>query len=470
LTIIRCVFTNNTGYAAAIENYGGPTNCEFCGTLILIDSDVVSNTAPSGNIIGAIVNQSTGTGNGIVNAKMTIRDSRIIGNSAGGFGAILNFDGSLVMSNTVVVGNSATDDIDGALGNRISGILTNKSAGAMELTSCLFSNNYARRGAGAIYNAGNPSKILNCVFVNNANSGGDGGAVYSGSGSLLVSNCSFVANRAIGHGAGIANGGQLDIFNSTFSGNLCDLSGSAIMNAGVATLTSSTVSSNYAISGPSGGIRSDGVLFVTNCTITLNGGAIVGYGIALFRNSIIAGNGTDIGGYFVSGGFNLIGNGDGSGLTNGVNNDQVGTAAVPLDPKLGPLQDNGGSTWTHALRFDSPAIDAGHSSGLTTDQRGFPRPIDDPATPNASGGDGSDIGAYEADPHLRLTAIARSGNDILLNFPTVFGRSYQIDGKNNLSGSWTMVTNNIPGSGGIMQAVETGGANQPRRFYRAAQQ
>jgi hypothetical protein len=33
-----------------------------------------------------------------------------------------------------------------------------------------------------------------------------------------------------------------------------------------------------------------------------------------------------------------------------------------------------------------------------------------------------------------------------------------------------MVTNNIPGSGGIMQAVEVGGADQPRRFYRAVQQ
>ena len=59
------------------------------------------------------------------------------------------------------------------------------------------------------------------------------------------------------------------------------------------------------------------------------------------------------------------------------------------------------------LRFDSPAIDAGHSGGLTTDQRGLPRPIDDPNTPNAEGGDGSDIGAYEGDPNLRITGIGR---------------------------------------------------------------
>lgn len=120
------------------------------------------------------------------------------------------------------------------------------------------------------------------------------------------------------------------------------------------------------------------------------------------------------------------------------------------------------------LRFDSP--DAGHSGSLTTDQRGLPRPIDDPNLANAADGDGSDIGANEADPNLRLTAIARQGNDILLNFTAVFGRNYEIDSENNLDGSWTVVTNNIPGSGGVMPAVDAGGASQPQRFYRAAQQ
>jgi len=44
---------------------------------------------------------------------------------------------------------------------------------------------------------------------------------------------------------------------------------------------------------------------------------------------------------------------------------------------LGPLADNGGATWTHALLLDSPAIDAVSvvSCTLSTDQRGAPRPI-----------------------------------------------------------------------------------------------
>jgi len=60
---------------------------------------------------------------------------------------------------------------------------------------------------------------------------------------------------------------------------------------------------------------------------------------------------------------------------------------------LGPLQDNGGPTWTHALLPGSPAIDQGSSTGLPFDQRGVNRPYDVLTVPNAA--DGSDIGAYE---------------------------------------------------------------------------
>ena len=64
-----------------------------------------------------------------------------------------------------------------------------------------------------------------------------------------------------------------------------------------------------------------------------------------------------------------------------------------------------------ALRAGSPAIDKG--KGYTgSDQRGFPRVIDDPAVPNASGGDGTDIGAFEVDPKLRIVDLRRVGSDV----------------------------------------------------------
>jgi hypothetical protein len=85
---------------------------------------------------------------------------------------------------------------------------------------------------------------------------------------------------------------------------------------------------------------------------------------------------------------------------------------------LGPLQDNGGPTRTHALLSGSFAIDKGHSSGSSADQRNFIRLVDNPATSNAVGGDGGDIGAFEfgaAAPSLKILSFTRIGNgDVVL--------------------------------------------------------
>ena len=60
------------------------------------------------------------------------------------------------------------------------------------------------------------------------------------------------------------------------------------------------------------------------------------------------------------------------------------------DPLLGPLQNNGGTTLTHAIGAGSPAINTGSSADVGPwDQRGegFPR--------RSCGGSVADIGAYE---------------------------------------------------------------------------
>jgi len=82
--------------------------------------------------------------------------------------------------------------------------------------------------------------------------------------------------------------------------------------------------------------------------------------------------------------------------------DQVGTNTEPVYPLLGPLQNNGGPTDTHALLFGSPAIDAVVDCLCTTvggdpvtmDQRGAWRPADG----DDDGTSHCDIGAYEKQP------------------------------------------------------------------------
>jgi hypothetical protein len=89
---------------------------------------------------------------------------------------------------------------------------------------------------------------------------------------------------------------------------------------------------------------------------------------------------------------------------------------LDIDPLLGPLQNNGGPTDTQALLAGSPAIDAGTSGGLNSDQRGIPRPIDIPSLPNAA--DGTDIGAYEFnDTGLPVASYAVIKAPVLLSNP-----------------------------------------------------
>jgi hypothetical protein len=56
----------------------------------------------------------------------------------------------------------------------------------------------------------------------------------------------------------------------------------------------------------------------------------------------------------------------------------------------------------------SPAIDQGYSFGLSTDQRGYQRPFDDPYVSNAS--DGSDIGAFELNLVLPTSVVSRKNH------------------------------------------------------------
>jgi len=130
-----------------------------------------------------------------------------------------------------------------------------------------------------------------------------------------------------------------------------------------------------------------------------SGGGIFGdSGTIDVSNTIVADNTStgispDAHGNFNSLGNNLVGDvGAASGFTDGTNGDIAGSAAALADPKIGVLQSNGGTTKTHALAPDSPAVDrGGAATALATDQRGVSRPQDGDhdTTPTA------DIGAVE---------------------------------------------------------------------------
>lgn len=68
---------------------------------------------------------------------------------------------------------------------------------------------------------------------------------------------------------------------------------------------------------------------------------------------------------------------------------------------------------------------------------------------------------------LRITALQPSGNNLLVTFPSVSGKTYRVERSDSL-GAWTPVQNNIAGTGNPVTIQDAGGAEQSRRFYRIA--
>jgi CSLREA domain-containing protein len=234
--------------------------------------------------------------------------------------------------------------------------------------------------------------ISNLTINDCVEAGNNGGGILN-NGTLTLNGVLVEGNSAV-NGGGIASitNNSLTLINTTISGNSSTGNGGGLYNdTGSATLTNVTIAYNTADS-DNVGSESGGGLFVASGVVTLH-------------NTIVADNlkglGTadDIGGLVNStSSYNLIGTGSG-GLTNGGNNNQVGTASALLKP----LQENGGPTRTHALTYKSPAVDtgddcvitgcSGNSPMVAVDQRGLSRTP--PPDGDANGTSAVDIGAYE---------------------------------------------------------------------------
>lgn len=288
------------------------------------------------------------------------------------------------MAETTLDGNGAVTS------QRVMSIAANVRVDISDLT---IQNGHAPandNGGGGIRNRG-ALTLTQVALVNNAVSGtesGDiGGAISPGGrgdGALVLRNCVIRGNTAQ-RGGGVFFNSSLHISNTLFYSNTA-FAGGGLTNYGDATLVNATFSANYAVNNGAG-LSNSGAVTLTNCTFVDNTG---GYGIssavtATMVNTLLADNLPDNCRQAVTSSGHNLDDGDSCGLS--ATGDITDTPAL-----LGPLQDNGGSSWTHALLSSSPAIDAGSQVACpVVDQRGWNRPFD-------GDGDGTavcDIGAYE---------------------------------------------------------------------------
>ena len=295
---------------------------------------------------------TNGAGGGIYNdhAALTLNDCTITGNSSS-FGAIHN-DGTtnighatLQINNSLITSNSG----DG---------IYNDAIQAGTATLVIIDSTLSNNGSEATNN-----HAWSCLFCGNGTTSvqitnssiiGNGGAIYSDTGRQ---NC------------GSACPVTISITNSTISGN-----GGGVHNStqSDAVVSNSTISDNgFGIYNDSGAIAAS----VYNTTMNNNGVEIQNFNapvIVTISNTIfnVSSGGhsilNDNVGTVTSYGYNVSSD-DGGGYLNATG-DQIN-----INPLLGPLQNNGGLTFTHALLRGSPAINAGDPNFVGPpdyDQRG----------------------------------------------------------------------------------------------------
>jgi len=307
------------------------------------DGDTIDATGISGVI-------TLSTGELLVNTSVTINGAGADLLAVDGNGASVVFQ--IGATKTVTISGLTIRNGQGSFGGGIS----NAASGTLTVTNSTLSGNTAAFGGGA-FNAGTITIVNSTV---SGNTGGEGAGIYNAGGTVLtITNSTFSGNTARQTGGASFNLGTLQIAHSTFSDN-----SAAFQGGGVANLDTLVIGNTVLNTGDSG------------VNIYSNGGTVTSLGYNVSNDD--------------GGGF-LIGPGD-----------QINT-----DPLLGPLQNNGGLTLTHALLAGSPAIDTGDPNFTPPpffDQRGsgFDRVVNGRV----------DVGSFEVQTETLLIHLHASGRKV----------------------------------------------------------
>jgi len=385
-----------TPASAATKNVTSLLDDNGSGTL----RSIIKGSAPGDTIT------FSGTGTIVLSqGPITIANNITI---AGPGESVLNIQGNnggaLNITGGTVNISGLTFEGGNAFGNSGGAIATNSQ---LTISNCVFDANQTQGSGGAIYVVGGSLTLQGSIFESNSSTVGGGGAIsfYGVPGgvqaTLNATGCTFDNNFSANSGGAIDFIGQYSCCNNP----IASISG-IVANC---TFTNNRTATNGGAIAIHNNGSSPAYMTLINSTLVKNtassqgGGIFFDYNLLTIESNLIAGNsspsGNDIcwtkNGSLADGGSNLIGDGSTTGLTNGANHDQIGTATTPINAKVGPLANNGGPTPTVALLLGSPAIDGDYNNHVNADQRGVPRPL----------GTRNDIGAYEYIPGGGTTTI-----------------------------------------------------------------
>jgi hypothetical protein len=347
------------------------------------------------------------------NASLTLDNLVVTNNSATADGGGVSMENLVSVPWTLTVTNSIISD--NHAGDAGGGLETDGSGKIFVTDSTITGNSSVNQGAGIWLDAiqsGNTFQTANLTVTNTlisdntalaANNTG-GGIGNAGNGTVTIQGSTLTGNSVDGTGGGFGDmnaQGTLVVIDSTFVGNQSIGNGGGIEAAGPSTtIQDSTITGNVALS-DGGGVA------VTSATFVLDN-TIVAQNFANGANMNFQGTDPDVLATVTTGNGNFIGIGATGlvGITNGTDGNQIGTATAPLDPLLGPLQNNGGQTPTEVPLPGSTVIDTGVNTaiptGLTTDQLGFNRIVNNTV----------DIGAVEFQPPGTTTTLVASATQL----------------------------------------------------------
>jgi CSLREA domain-containing protein len=319
--------------------------------------------------------------NALAGADTILAPPGVYSMTLGGANEDLGLTGDMDIRSDVTIIGLGTTRLESQVGRVIHVITGNATITGLTLVNGDANNDIGSgKAGGAVHVAAGATMTLNnCTVIQNTGQGG-GGGIFNG-GTLTLNTSTMTVNSALGTSAGgaVLNAGTMTITNSTLSGNSATAGGGAIFSAAGSTLVMNnvTISNNSTSGGSDGG------------GISINAAATATLSNTILANNQASGTAEDCLGAITSLGGNLVEVPIGcTGL--GAND------IINIDPVLGPLQDNGGRTFTHALLAGSPALNAG---GFTpcelTDQRGLSRPQ----------GPACDIGAFELFPNCPAVTV-----------------------------------------------------------------